>query len=111
MAALRAVADGTRPRELVLDAYLLRAMGIAVLKLNPPPQLVLVDGMQTPDLSLPAEAIVKGDATSASIPAASILAKVFRDRIMIAWDRRFPGYGFVPSLFCCAVGCGDPALC
>ena len=72
----------------------LRAMGIAVLKLNPPPQLVLVDGMQTPDLSLPAEAIVKGDATSASIAAASILAKVFRDRIMIAWDRRFPGYGF-----------------
>ncbi|MBE0617005.1 MAG: tetratricopeptide repeat protein [Proteobacteria bacterium] len=72
----------------------LRAMGTAVCKLDPPPDLVLVDGLQKPDLLLPAEAVVNGDALSAAIAAASILAKVFRDRIMTAWDRRFPGYGF-----------------
>ena len=72
----------------------LRAMGKAVRKLDPPPQLVLVDGLQIPDIPYPAESVVHGDATSAAIAAASILAKVYRDRIMTAWDRRFPGYGF-----------------
>ncbi|MBU8870539.1 MAG: ribonuclease HII [Gemmatimonadales bacterium] len=72
----------------------LSAMGTSVRKLNPSPQLVLVDGLQKPDLLVPAETVVKGDATSSAIAAASILAKVFRDRIMVAWDRYFPGYGF-----------------
>ena len=44
--------------------------------------------------SAAAEAVVKGDGTSACIAAASILAKVFRDRIMTVWDRKYPGYGF-----------------
>lgn len=63
-------------------------------KLCPRPDLVLVDGLQVPDFSAEAEAVVKGDATSASIAAASILAKVLRDRVMTVSDRHFPGYGF-----------------
>jgi ribonuclease HII len=72
----------------------MRAMSLSVCKLDPCPDLVLVDGLQVPDLSFPGEAVVKGDGTSAAIAAASILAKVIRDRIMTAWDRRYPGYGF-----------------
>lgn len=72
----------------------LQAMGASVAKLDPVPQLVLVDGTQTPALTIPARSVVQGDGTSAAIAAASILAKVFRDRIMNAWDRRYPGYGF-----------------
>lgn len=72
----------------------LTAMARSVAKLHPIPDLVLVDGLQTPPINLPAEPIVKGDGTSAAIAAASIVAKVLRDRIMTVWDKRFPGYGF-----------------
>ena len=72
----------------------LRAMSVAVGRLNPPPDLVLVDGLQVPEIAFPAEAVVKGDATSAAIAAASVVAKVLRDRVMTVWDRHFPGYGF-----------------
>ena len=72
----------------------LRAMAGAVARLNPRPDLVLVDGLQVPDVDCPAEAVVRGDSTSASIAAASVVAKVLRDRVMTAWDVRFPGYGF-----------------
>lgn len=72
----------------------LKAMRRSLLKLRPLPDLVLVDGLQVPVFSAPCEAVVKGDATSASIAAASILAKVFRDRVMVAFDRHFPDYGF-----------------
>jgi ribonuclease HII len=58
------------------------------------PKLVLVDGNRTPRFACPARAIVKGDARSLSIAAASIIAKVTRDRIMVALGREFPGYGF-----------------
>ena len=47
-----------------------------------------------PDLPLPQMCVVKGDATCASIMAASVVAKVHRDRLMIDYDRQFPGYGF-----------------
>lgn len=77
----------------ILRATML-AMGRSVAKLSPGPDLVLVDGLQIPDISYPAEPLVKGDATSAAIAAASILAKTFRDRIMCCWDRHYPGYGF-----------------
>ncbi len=56
------------------------------------PNLVLVDGNRLPQLSLPMRAVVKGDATSASIAAASILAKVARDRHMRALDKQYPQY-------------------
>jgi ribonuclease HII len=58
------------------------------------PKLVLVDGNRTPRFACRARAIVKGDARSLSIAAASIIAKVTRDRIMIALGRELPGYGF-----------------
>ena len=60
--------------------------------------LVLVDGnKKIPGLPLPQECLVKGDGRSASIAAASILAKVTRDRMMIEYDKRFPGYGFAKN--------------
>lgn len=70
------------------------AMRSALNQLRPPADFALVDGLPVPDLPVPSEAIVKGDALSASIAAASILAKVARDRYMVEADRRHPGYGF-----------------
>lgn len=72
----------------------LRAMALSVARLDPQPDLVLVDGLQIPEIACPAEAVVKGDATSAAIAAASVVAKVLRDRVMTVWDRHYPGYGF-----------------
>ena len=68
-------------------------MAQAVEGLEPKPQYVLIDGNRCPPtLSLPAEAVVKGDANSASIAAASILAKVSRDRYMRELDQQYPQY-------------------
>lgn len=77
----------------ILQASLL-AMRRAVLGLRPSPEYALIDGNRCPALPCPAEAIVKGDATVAAISAASILAKVSRDREMVALDTTYPGYGF-----------------
>ena len=77
----------------VLEATML-AMREAVARLDPAPERVLVDGNRCPDLPCPARAVVRGDATVAAIGAASILAKVARDREMAEMDRRYPGYGF-----------------
>lgn len=70
------------------------AMRDAILRLAATPEFVLVDGFKIPGLMLPQRAIVKGDALSASIAAASIVAKVTRDRIMDGYDRVYPAYGF-----------------
>lgn len=70
------------------------AMRRAVESLKVRPEYLLVDALRLEDLDLPQEAIVKGDTLSASIAAASIVAKVRRDRIMAAWDSVYPGYGF-----------------
>ena len=72
----------------------LRAMRRAVLGLDKRPCLALIDGRDRPDLECPTEAVVSGDALCLSIAAASIVAKVARDRLMIRLARRFPGYGF-----------------
>ena len=72
----------------------LLAMRRAVEGLATPPQSVLVDGKFTPELAMPARAIVGGDASEACIAAASIIAKVTRDRQMMELAARFPGYGF-----------------
>jgi ribonuclease HII len=81
----------------VLRASLI-AMRRAVTALAPlpggPPDIALVDGNVAPDLPCPVETVVKGDALSFSIAAASVVAKVTRDRIMRALARRYPGYGW-----------------
>jgi len=71
-----------------------RAMNDALAKLHPLPPHALVDGRPVKTLCVPQTAIVKGDARSYSIAAASVLAKVTRDRQMREYDRQFPGYGF-----------------
>jgi ribonuclease HII len=71
-----------------------RAMNAALAKLNPLPQHALVDGRPVHTLRVPQTAIVKGDARSYSIAAASVLAKVTRDRLMLEFDRQWPVYGF-----------------
>jgi ribonuclease HII len=77
----------------ILHATML-AMRRAVEGLRLLPQKVLVDGNRLPVLRITAEAIIGGDATVASISAASILAKVHRDQLCLALDARFPNYGF-----------------
>jgi ribonuclease HII len=77
----------------ILQASLL-AMKRAVENLSIQPEHVLVDGNKIPDWRYNAEAVVKGDARVECIAAASILAKVTRDREMVAWDKIYPGFGF-----------------
>ncbi len=77
----------------ILNASML-AMQKAVQALGVLPHHVQVDGNRCPELSCSVEAIVKGDAIIRAIGAASILAKVTRDSIMIEMDERYPGYGF-----------------
>jgi ribonuclease HII len=66
----------------------------AIAGLEPVAEHALVDGNRCPDLACPATAIVRGDSLVAAISAASILAKVTRDREMLALDETYPGYGF-----------------
>lgn len=77
----------------ILNAAML-AMKRAVESLSVTPELVLVDGNKTPDITPKALAVVKGDAKSQSIAAASILAKVARDRYMREIDKKYPQYQF-----------------
>ena len=77
----------------ILQATFL-AMERAIQKLSPQPELALIDGNRTKDFGLPVRTIVKGDSLSASIAAASILAKVTRDRLMEEYDAQYPQYGF-----------------
>lgn len=71
------------------------AMQTAVAQLAPTPEFLLVDGrIRLAQLNIPQQAIVRGDSQSLSIAAASILAKVTRDRLMIEMDRQYPQYGF-----------------
>ena len=71
-----------------------RAMILALAQLHPAPEHALVDGLRVKTMALPHTPIVSGDALSYSIAAASILAKVSRDRWMRESDRLYPGYGF-----------------
>src|SRR5699024_7145642 len=77
----------------ILQATLL-AMQRAVAALATRPQAVWVDGNKAPDVPMPVRTIVGGDASVAAISAASILAKVERDRQLVALDSHYPGYGF-----------------
>jgi len=77
----------------ILQASLL-AMTKAIAALRVKPDHVVIDGNQCPKVAYSIEAIVKGDETVPSISAASILAKVLRDKEMMEMDSRYPGYGF-----------------
>ena len=70
------------------------AMREAVAALNVAPDLLLNDAVTIPGISIPQVPIIKGDAKSVSIAAASIIAKVTRDRLMVQYDKILPGYGF-----------------
>ena len=70
------------------------AMAQAIVQITPAPGYALVDGTHLPEIFLPAEAIPKGDTFIQSIAAASIIAKVTRDRLMIELDATYPGYSF-----------------
>lgn len=70
------------------------AMKEAISKLKVQPEYVLIDGNQMIDITIPGETVVHGDAISESIAAASIVAKVTRDRMLIEWDKQYPEYGF-----------------
>ncbi|HRI15712.1 MAG TPA: ribonuclease HII [Verrucomicrobiota bacterium] len=71
-----------------------QAMDEALTHLTPSPAHALVDGLPVPRLRMPQTALIKGDSRSYSIAAASVLAKVTRDRLMLEADARWPGYGF-----------------
>ncbi|MGZ5057669.1 MAG: ribonuclease HII [Methylobacter sp.] len=77
----------------ILQATLL-AMQRAVNGLHIQPDEVLVDGNRLPKLSMPAQAIIKGDSKVQAISAASILAKVERDKLMVDYGRQYPGFSF-----------------
>jgi ribonuclease HII len=72
----------------------LKAMALAISNLPHPPDFILIDGNQVIQIPLPQKPILKGDQLSASIAAASIVAKVTRDRIMMEWDQKYPHYHF-----------------
>ncbi len=72
----------------------LRGMSRAVGRLSLPPDFLLVDGITPIPIAIKQKTLKKGDSRSLSIAAASVIAKVVRDRIMVAYDRLFPEYGF-----------------
>jgi ribonuclease HII len=80
--------------EINVHAASLRAMRRALTSLTIRPDYAFVDGTHFPDVDIPGEAIVKADRDVPVVSAASILAKVVRDKIMIDLNSRFPGYGF-----------------
>ena len=78
----------------ILEATYL-AMNRAIEGLNVKPDFALIDGNRVPrGIKIPCETIVKGDSKSMSVAAASVLAKVTRDRLMLEYDKKYPGYNF-----------------
>ncbi len=91
------MADHTRIDEINILQATYEAMREAVTKLSVSPDILLNDAVRIPGISAKQVPIVKGDAKSASIAAASIVAKVTRDRMMVEFDRIYPGYGFAEN--------------
>lgn len=87
------VDEGSIDRINILRATELAMIG-AVEKLKEKPDFVLVDAVKLPQMNIPQHAVIKGDRLCASIAAASIMAKVTRDKIMTRYDLLFPEYGF-----------------
>ena len=96
----RAVATGigivspARIDEINILQATYEAMRQAIAKLDPAPQILLNDAVTIPQVAIPQVPIIKGDAKSVSIAAASILAKVTRDHMMEEYDKEYPEYGF-----------------
>jgi len=88
---------GLAPHYLVDARGIIRAtrlaMKLAIDRLSPPPQSLLIDYMRLPEVRLPQKGITNGDNLCFSIACASIIAKVARDQLMVAFDRIYPGYG------------------
>ena len=93
-----AVGVGIGGHELVDSINILQAtlsaMRDAILSLKPAPDFLLIDGISSVHMNIPQRTVKKGDSLSLSIAAASIIAKVTRDRIMTEYDALYPGYGF-----------------
>ena len=90
-------ASHTRIDEINILQATYEAMRQAISKLKVAPQLLLNDAVTIPGVEIPQVPIIKGDAKSASIAAASIVAKVTRDRLMVEYDKTLPGYGFASN--------------
>jgi ribonuclease HII len=90
--AIAAVDVETIDRINIRNASLL-AMRLAVEQIAPTPDYLLIDGLDTIDWPCPQQPVVQGDSTSLSIAAASVLAKVYRDRMLVELDAVYPGYG------------------
>lgn len=88
------IADHKEIDEINIFQASLLAMKRAIQKLICKPCLLLVDGKHGPKEEIPVWKIVKGDQLSLSIAAASVIAKVTRDRLMVEYDKKWPGYGF-----------------
>lgn len=73
------------------------AMRMAIGELDPVPDLLLNDAVTIPEVTIRQVPIIKGDAKSISIAAASIIAKVTRDRLMTEYEKTYPGYGFAAN--------------
>jgi ribonuclease HII len=88
---------GLTPHNLIDTQGIVRAtrlaMRMAVEQLSPPAESLLIDYMRLPEVRLPQKGIVDGDNLCFSIACASIIAKVARDRLMVGFDRDYPGYG------------------
>ena len=95
-----AVGIGIKDAKTIDQVNIYEATKLAMLealgKLYPAPQHLLIDAMKL-DTPIPQQSIIKGDANSLSIAAASIVAKVTRDRLMVDYDQTYPGYGFAKN--------------
>jgi ribonuclease HII len=93
-----AVGVGIGSVELIDECNILQAtkfaMRLALTQLSPPPQALLLDALLLPDVPLLQRSIIHGDALCLSIAAASVIAKVTRDRIMVQLHEQYPAYGF-----------------
>ena len=96
-----AIGIGMSSEEVIDEINILQAtyeaMRQAVSRLSVQPQLLLNDAVTIPEIQIPQVPIIKGDAKSVSIAAASILAKVTRDRLMVEYEKVFPGYDFASN--------------
>ncbi len=93
-----AIGTGIVEPEIIDSINILQATRLAMLnavrQLSPLPDFLLIDGITPINTPIPQKTVKKGDSLSLSIAAASIIAKVTRDRLMVEMDQRYPGYGF-----------------